>query len=196
MMPVRRTLQELAMSTSGAGDAASVTAHSLQEVYRWVREIVADLSEAQLGWQPGITAPSIRFHLFHIARWADDLHQLLTGAERQLWHTEGIAAAWGIDPTTLGFAESGAMIPDDVAAAIPFPEKMVLLAYCDRIIAETDAVLAGVTDESIDRLVTNERGKTFPAREAIISQLSHTARHLGMIECLKGVQGLHGTATV
>jgi hypothetical protein len=30
---------------------------------------------------------------------------------------------------------------------------------------------------------------------SITDQLSHTARHLGMIQCLRGIQGLHGTAT-
>ena len=184
------------MQISVAADASSSTAHALQKVYRWVREAVADLSEEQLRWQAGVTAPSIRFHLFHIARWADDLHQFLTCAEQQLWHAEGIAAAWGIDPATLGLGESGAMISDEVAAAIPFPEKAALFAYCEPILAQIEAVLADVTDETIDRLVTDADGETFPAREAIVGQLSHTARHLGMIECLKGVQGLHGTATV
>jgi hypothetical protein len=39
-------------------------------------------------------------------------------------------------------------------------------------------------------------GTTFPLGEEIAGQLSHIARHLGMIECLRGVQGLRGTATV
>jgi hypothetical protein len=31
--------------------------------------------------------------------------------------------------------------------------------------------------------------------DAILSWLVHDSRHLGMIECLLGVQGLRGTAT-
>jgi hypothetical protein len=46
------------------------------------------------------------------------------------------------------------------------------------------------------RLVTGDNGDASPLGHAIADQLSHTARHLGMIECLRGVQGLRGTATV
>ena len=110
----------------------------MQEVYRWVRKVVADLSEDQLRWQPNLTTPSIRFHLFHIASWADDLHQLITGAENQVWHAEDIAARWGLDPVALGLGESGAKVDNEAVMKLPLPAKEALLAYCDRVLAAAD----------------------------------------------------------
>ena len=184
------------MADTPSRDAPNPTAFRMQEGYRWVREVVADLSEEQLRWQPNPTTPTIRFHLFHVARWADHLHQLLTGAERQAWHAEEVAARWGLDPVALGFGESGAMVEDEVAMALPLPERDTLLTYCDRVLAAADHALGTIGDEEIRQSVTDAGGQSLRLDEAIADQLSHTARHLGMIECLRGMQGLQGTATV
>jgi hypothetical protein len=177
-------------------DAPNPTAFEMQQAYRWVWALVADLSEEQLRWQPNPTTPAVRFHLFHIARWADRLHQLMTGAERQLWHAEGVAARWGLEPTALGYGESGAKVEDEAVMTPPLPERDELLAYCERVLAAADEALATFGDEEMHRMATGIDGTTFPLGEEIAGQLSHTARHLGMIECLRGVQGLRGTATV
>jgi DinB superfamily len=177
-------------------DAPIPTAFDMQQAYRWVWTLDANLSEEQLRWQPNLTTPAIRFHLFHVACRANRLHQLMTGAERQLWHAEGVAARWGLDPTMLGFGESGAKVEDEAAMALPLPERDELLAYCERVLAAADEVLAAFGDEAMHRTATGTDGATFPLGEEIAGQLSHTARHLGMIECLRGVQGLRGTATI
>ena len=109
------------MVDTSVRDAPNPTAFRMQEAYRWVQEVVADLSEEQLRWQPNRTTPSIRFQLFHIARWADDLHQLITGANHQFWHAEGVPARWDLNPSALGLGESGAMVDDEVAMALPLP---------------------------------------------------------------------------
>ena len=184
------------MVVSPARDAPNPTAFRMQEAYRWVRESVAGLSEEQLCWQPNPTTPSIRFHLFHIARWADNLTQLLTGAKQEIWHAEGIASRWNLDPAALGFGESGALVTDEVAMVLPLPRRENLLAYCDRVITAADEALAALGDEQMRQTVTDADGQVIVLGEAIADQLSHTARHLGMIECLQGMQGLRGTATV
>jgi hypothetical protein len=176
-------------------DALNPTAFRMQQTYRWVREVVADLSDEQLRWQPNPTTPSIRFHLFHITRWGDVLLQRLTGADSQIWHDEGIAEHWGFDPAALGVGESGEMLDDETAMALPLPERKVLFAYCDRVFGAVDQALAAVGDEDMRRIVTDSDGVSVPLGVSIAGQLSHTARHLGMIECLRGIQGLRGTAT-
>ena len=139
------------MADTGVRDAPNPTAFRMQQAYRWVRAVVADLSEEELRWQPNPTTPSIRFHLFHIARWSDDLQQEITGADRQLWHAEGIAEGWGLDPDALGGGQSGEMLDDETAMALPLPERDVLLAYCDRVFAAADQALAAVGDEDMRR---------------------------------------------
>ena len=184
------------MPDAPISDCPNGAAFRMQEAYRWVWAAVANPSEEQLAWQPNPTTPSIRFHLFHVARWADDLHRLLTGAEDQVWHADGIAVRWGLDPAALGFGESGAMVDDEAAMALPLPERDALFAYCQRVLAAADRALANVGDEEMRQTVTDAEGEAFPLDEAVVGQLAHTSRHLGMIECLKGVQGLRGTATV
>jgi hypothetical protein len=46
-----------------------------------------------------------------------------------------------------------------------------------------------------DRRVVDLHGDEEPLSEVILGLLSHTARHLGMIEGLRGVAGDRGTAT-
>jgi hypothetical protein len=183
------------MSETEVRDAPNPTAFRMQQAYRLVQEVVADLSEEGLRWQPNPTTPSIRFHLFHIARWGDDLQQVITGADRQLWHAEGIAEGWGFDPETLGVGESGEMLDDETAMALPLPDRDVLMAYCDRVFTAVDQALAVVGDEDMRRVVTDSDGEATSLGASIAGQLSHTARHLGMIECLRGIQGMRGTAT-
>jgi hypothetical protein len=45
------------------------------------------------------------------------------------------------------------------------------------------------------RTVTDSDGRSVPLGVSVAGQVSHTGRHLGMIECLHGVPGLRGTAT-
>src|SRR3954471_2101724 len=161
----------------------------MQQAYRLVRDVVIDLSEEQLRWQPNPTTPSIRFHLFHIARWGDVLLQRLAGADNQIWHAEGIAQSWGFDPAALGVGESGEMLDDETAMAMALPERKILFAYCDRVFAAADHALAVVGDAEMHRTVTDSDGRSSSLGTSIAGQLSHTARHLGMIECLRGVQG-------
>ena len=103
-------------------DAPNPTAFRMKEAYRWVREVVADLSEEQLRWQPNPTTPSIRFHLFHIARCADDLH---TAADRS--RPAGLACGGSRHPLGprrrlgLVWGESGAMVDDTMAMVLPLP---------------------------------------------------------------------------
>jgi hypothetical protein len=187
--------QEDEMTESEVRDAPNPTAFRMQQAYRWLQEVVVDLSEEELRWQPNPTTPSIRFHLFHIARWGDDLQQEITGADRQLWHAEGLAEGWGFDPATLGVGESGELLDDEAAMALLLPDRDVLVAYCDRVFAAADRALAAIGDTEMRRTVTDSDGESTSMGASIAGQLSHTARHLGMIECLRGIQGLRGTAT-
>src|SRR5437764_15312919 len=69
-----------------------------------VVELTEDLPEATLRWHIGPHAPAMRFHLWHLARWADKLQSSLTGLTvdlrqrleptTELWATESLAARW------------------------------------------------------------------------------------------------------
>ena len=63
-------------------------------------------------------------------------------------------------------------------------------------LAETDRVLAEVDDEAFGRVVAGWNGQPMAIGLLVADSLEHLSRHLGMIEALKGVQGVAGTATI
>jgi hypothetical protein len=55
-----------------------------EEAHRRVLLLVDPLDEEQLRWRARPSAPSIGFHLWHLARWADYDAQLIDGTT-QVW---------------------------------------------------------------------------------------------------------------
>jgi uncharacterized damage-inducible protein DinB len=163
-----------------------------------VLKVIEPLDERTMTWRPNTTAPSIVFHVWHMARWADYLQELITAADGQLWETNRLAEKWGMGDGDLGFAETGMGLSDDASASLRLPEKQVLLEYVRAAFAKAEEAVTGITDEDFGRVVEDRReveGREVEIGEAILSWLKHENRHLGMIECMLGVQGMRGTAT-
>jgi hypothetical protein len=67
-------------------------------------EFVKGMSDERLYWRPSAVAPSIAFHVWHIARWADRTQAVLAnltpeltarlGSGREIWEAEDVARAW------------------------------------------------------------------------------------------------------
>lgn len=163
-----------------------------------VLKVVGGLDDRQMMWRPNRTTPPIGFHVWHLARWADYVQEMITETGVQLWEREALAAQWGFGDTDLGFAETGLGMDDGVLASLPFPPKEVLLDYARRAFAKADQAVGTISDDQFHRLVKDRHGaewKEMAIGDAVLNWLVHDSRHLGMIECLLGVQGLHGTAT-
>lgn len=175
-----------------------------------VLSFLQKLADEQLCWQLNSESLAIAWHGWHVARWADyfqasipgmtpELGQLL-GDGVQLWHTEQIAQQWGFDSTHLGYAETGMSMPDAVATTLNFPAKAVLLDYIERAFA-----LAEKNVQQIDEIQFQSIEQPQPLTEgiyaegtvgnAIMAHVTHINRHLGMMECLLGLQGTSGTST-
>jgi uncharacterized damage-inducible protein DinB len=170
-----------------------------------VLDLTADLPEEALRWQAGSHAPAIRFHLWHLARWADTVQANLPGltpalgrrlgAAEEAWVAEGLAHRWGLTPGQLGGGDTGMGMDDDVSAALPLPDREALLAYTRRAFAATEQRLAALSPADLDAPCTDLYGKVNVVGDVLLSHLTHVNRHLGMIEALRGVQGARGTAT-
>ena len=174
----------------------------IAEYYRATHELVLkvvdSLDDQQIMWRPNRTTPSIGFHLWHLARWADYLQEMITDTGAQIWEEEELAAQWGFGDADLGFAETGMGMDDDVSASLPLPRKDVLLDYARRAFTKADQAVGTISDDQFHRRVQDRHGadwKELAIGDAVMSWLLHDSRHLGMIECMLGVQGLHGTAT-
>jgi hypothetical protein len=163
-----------------------------------VLKVVGGLDDSHIMWAPGKTAPSIGFHLWHLARWADYLQDMISASTGQVWETEGLARKWGLHDADLGFADTGMGLDDDASASLPLPRKEVLLEYARRVFAKADQAVGMIGEEDFRRMVQDRHGAEWKETEigdAVLSWFKHDNRHLGMIECMLGVQGLHGTAT-
>ena len=166
---------------------------------------VGDLDEGSFRARPGAKAPSIAFHLWHTARWADafqarfgtfapDLARF--AGREQLWDVQDLANVWHLG-ATLGKEATGMGLDDDASAAIPLPAKDAVVSYARATFALAEEVFAAL-DEDEFRLPTadfyDEGG--WVVIDHFGWHLTHASRHLGMIEALKGVLGVDGTATV
>jgi hypothetical protein len=168
-------------------------------------EAVQELDEVPFRARPGAKAPSIAFHLWHTARWADALQarfgsfapQLARFAGReQIWDARELMDAWGLG-TLLGKEATGMGLDDDASAAISLPAKGEVVSYAREAFAAAEDVLSGV-DEAEFFLPT---GDFYDEGDWVVLDhygwhITHASRHLGMIEALKGVLGIRGTVTV
>ena len=169
------------------------------------------LSDEQIHWRHSAGTHSIAWHAWHLARWADFTqasipamtpelsHRLPAGF--QIWEREQFAERWGFDDAKLGFAGTGMQMPDELALQLVFPEKAELLRYVELAFAAIEQAVSVIDDE---QFMADEQQQPLTkgiwgggtVGSALLEHLVHEHRHLGMMECLLGLQGQPGTATV
>jgi hypothetical protein len=179
--------------------------HSFKEIHKVVLNLADDLSGEQLHWKPEGYSTSIGFHLWHLARESDYLKaailhhypQVVTEFEdsQEIWEKESLARKWGF-PEEL-HQTVGTGLSDEVAATLPIPEKEELLGYLRRSYEDIECFIETLdakypTFENMDEEL---RKKIQGIRLNLLVFLSHDCRHLGMMECLKGLQTGFGSAT-
>ena len=181
------------------------TLRSFKDIHKVVLDLTDDLSNEQLNWKPEGYSTSIGFHLWHLARESDYLKaailhhvpQLMPefGDGKEIWEKKELAQKWGF-PEEL-HKTVGTGLTDEVAAMLPIPAKDELLVYLrnsyqaieDFIeLLDTRYPTFENTDEELQK-------KIEMIRLNLLVFLTHDCRHLGMMECLKGLQTGFGSAT-
>src|SRR6476659_2667371 len=104
-----------------------------------VLKLANRVSDEQLAWRLNLHTPSISFHLWHIARWADRLQARIPdmspemterlGRSTELWETEKLTDSWQISVSALGYGDTGMEMSDEMAANFVLPSKSVLIGY-------------------------------------------------------------------
>ncbi len=176
-----------------------------KDIHKVVLEFAEGLDEDQLRWKPRGYSTSIGFHLWHLARESDFLKAIILertpqlgdgfGEPKEIWARENLAQKWGF-PTELN-ATVGTGLSDEIAATLPIPPKSELVDYLNRSYLAVEEFVA-LLDENFPNFenVDEElRKKLENIRLNLLVFLSHDCRHLGMMECLKGLQTGFGSAT-
>lgn len=166
-------------------------------IHEKLLDLVDDLTDEQIGWTPNETAPCIGFHVWHLARWADYLQEIINGRGSQLWEKEAMAARWGMDTASLGYAQTGMEMEDKTATTLQLPRKDVLLDYARRAFALAEQAVETINDNEFYTVYETLHGENWHDGQIgpiIMTWMTHDSRHLGMIECLVGVQGMSGSA--
>lgn len=179
--------------------------HSFKDIHRVVLNLAESLDDGQLNWKPQGYSTSIGFHLWHLARESDYLKAAILqhvpqlvpefGDGQQIWQRESLASRWGFPK---GLHETvGTGLSDEAAANLPIPIKEELLAYL-RDSYQTIEDFIESLDAKYPHFENGDeelRGKIEMIRRNLLVFLTHDCRHLGMMECLKGLQTGFGSAT-
>ena len=184
---------------------STVLAHVTRRAHERMLEAVADVDEAAFARSGGTTAPSIAFHVWHTARWADRLQAHLAGMtdemrrrlgeRQQLWTRDALAAGWGLPAGDLGEDDSGMGMDEDVSMTMPLPAKETLQQYARQAFTAANEAVAAADDEQLTTSGIDLYGRETSVAAAVGAHIAHASRHLGMIEALKGVAGARGTAS-
>jgi hypothetical protein len=169
---------------------------AFKETHQEILELVSNLSEGEMTWQPHPTANSIAFYVWHITRWADylpaslpetttQLRELL-GSRQQIWHEEGLAGQWDLNPKLLGEEESGMDVDPALAASLKLPGKAVLLDYARRTFAVLEQIVPMVNEEQF-QAKRQQEWATDTLGHYILAHLRHESEHFGMIQYIHGL---------
>jgi hypothetical protein len=152
--------------------------------------VVSDLTDAQLAWRPSPKAHSIAFALWHMTR-TEDNFQNDVNRHGTVWANGGFAVKWGYPEKGVGTAWE-----DERAASLPMPGKEPLLEYVRAVFAAADDAADSLDDATLNEVRPSSfLGKDHIVGEVLLGAITHSNRHLGEMEYIKGLLGLKGTAT-
>jgi hypothetical protein len=176
-----------------------------KDIHKVVLEFAESIDEEQLSWRPRGYSTSIGFHLWHLARESDYLKAVVLertpqlgedfGDPKEIWEKESLAQKWGF-PTQLN-ATVGTGLSDEMAATLPIPKKDELTDYLCRSYEALEQFVEMLDERypSFEQVDEELVKKLQNIRLNLLVFLSHDCRHLGMMECLKGLQTGFGSAT-
>lgn len=178
---------------------------SFKNIHKVVLDFADSLDDEQLRWKPEGYSTSIEFHLWHLARESDYLKSAILehypqigsdfGDGMQIWERENLAQKWGFPEGTHETVGTG--LSDEVAASLPIPQKEELMSYLQGSYEAIEQFieLLDIRYPIFDDIDEELRKKIEMIRLNLLVFLTHDCRHLGMMECLKGLQTGFGSAT-
>ena len=172
-----------------------------EQAHEEVLKLVESLSDEQLAWQPHLSATSIAFNVWHIARWVDYVQAKIPETtqvlgqrlepRQQVWHADDLAPKWGLDPASLGDVEAGNEL-GVLAVQIRLPGQAVLLEYLRRCYTLEEHGLAAVDDQQFkERRIDGTGLADETVGHWLMWHLVHEWEHLGMLRYIQGLYELN-----
>lgn len=156
--------------------------------FRWLRRqsdaVMFDVTPEQYNWTPPGTANPISAIFVHMLSTEDMYVQQAILAKPTFWESGGWEARIGTPPPLRG--ENW----DEVKTKAL--ELETAGAYQEIVRAATDAYLASITPEELDRRV-EFLGRERRIADVLAMLVAHNLGHIGEISALKGVQGAQGS---
>lgn len=146
------------------------------------------ITEEQFNWVPLGTASPISVHFVHSLATEDNMIHTLLQGKPDLW----LAGEWG-EKIGLKSLPAGRQLNWDELRGKPLPLAPIL-AYQQVIRSATDAFLAGLTADDLDREVDfrDVRGRKGTVRLVMMYFVVHGLKHNGEMATLKRMQGVEG----
>jgi hypothetical protein len=94
----------------------------------------------------------------------------------------------------MGRRDTGTQMPDETAEEIRFPDQKEVVGYARLAFAYAEEAIALIPEE-LFLAVAKEDPDGDTALDNVLIYLEHLSRHLGMIEAIRGLQGLVGSST-
>lgn len=179
--------------------------YSFKDIHKIILGLADDMDDDQLNWKPDGYSTSVGFHLWHLARESDYLKAAILqhyplfreefGDGVEIWQKESLAWKWGFPD---GLQETvGTGLSDEVVKTLPIPKKDELLDYLKRSYEAIEGFVELLDQKysTFENMDDELKQNLQMIRLNLLVFLNHDCRHLGMMECLKGLQTGFGSAT-
>jgi hypothetical protein len=161
--------------------SAELLTDAFERVRETVHEAVGGLSDGQLAVRLDDDANSIAWLCWHLARVQDDHVADAFGVE-QVW--PGFADRFGLPfgPRATGYGHSSAQV-----ALVRISSGDLITSYQDAVHEQTVALVSGVTDADLSRVVDERWDPPVTLGVRLISVISDCLQHAGQAAFVRGV---------
>jgi hypothetical protein len=158
--------------------------HQMAGMRSTVDMIMKDVTVEQFNWAPPGTMNTISATFIHLTNVEDHFVQGILQGKPSVWDAQGWSGKTGVKkPPSIG--ESW----DEFK--LLHLQPAIFLEYQQAVWAATDAYMAGISPQDLDRNVKlGQREMT--AAELLIMAIHQSLSHTGEIAAVKGIQGVKG----
>jgi len=165
-------------------DVKTYIQQQMANMRRQIDAVVKDTTDEQFNWPPPGTINPISAILIHVLAGEDYFIQSITQGKPLCWEVQ----EWGQKIGIQSPPEPGHSWDEFRTIKVLVPP---VLAYEQAIRVATDAYLADLTEDELDRQV-NFAGNMLSVAEVLMILIVHISCHAGEIAAIKGMQGIKG----